>query len=198
MPFTPIAYGIEVTLNMQNSTGQEIVNVFHFKSGSINPSNADVINAGQFVAVDVWGKLRECLSGNVTALSTTARDISVLNGYSITTFISTNTHGTRGGTALPANSAIALSWRGSKSGRRNRGRTYVGVLADSDASGDIITNGLVDALILLATTLITGPSAGGIQFAVRSLADAAVHVITGYVVDTVLDSMRRRLTGRGA
>jgi hypothetical protein len=197
MPFTPILRGIEVAFHGHNATGQEIINVYHFRTQGPGVTPLDVLTVAQYMATTGWNVIRQALSSAYTADFVIGRDISVLGGYETTVYVPAPNTGAIGGAVLPGNCAIDISWRAAATGRRNRGRTYYGVLPETSAFQDTIQSSLITALINIANMLITSGSATGSDFSVRSLVDAAMKVITGFVINTTLDSQRRRLLERG-
>lgn len=199
MAFIPISGGIEGTVKMiHTATGQEIANVYHFSRigpPGVLPTDVDVV--ANYLATTLWTQTKACVPNIVQLVECNARDISVIGGYSKTDTTNSGQTGTFLGSAAPGNTAIALSWRTSASGRRERGRNYYGPLAVGSVTNDRITTPLVSALFQVGATLIGNPPAANIKFAIRSLADAAMKIVTAAVIDTVADSMRRRLLNRG-
>lgn len=199
MAFTPIPGGVEGVLKVVNSTtGQRYVNVYHFLNYRVGGiSHGDVDATANFLATTLWAAMRVCLTQNVKLLECTARDISVVSGYEKTDTTNTGQAGTIASDQLPGNAAIAVSWRTSGTGRRNRGRSYYSGLPEADVSGDRIDGTLLAALFQVGAALVGSNINGQEFFAVRSIKDIAMKVVTGFVQDTVMDSMRTRLLNRG-
>jgi len=197
MAFLPISGGIMVRVHGTNNTGQDVINVLHFRGTTPNPTQAEVIAAAQFYVTTVFPLLRQGLSTAYTLLDVTARDISVLNGYEFTQFVATNNTGLVGGEPDAANVAISQSWRTTRAGRSERGRSYWGILSEGSTTGDRINPTLVNTLITVGTAIIAQAPSVGLTFGIKSIADAVFKVVTAYVLETIVDSQQRRLTTRG-
>ena len=78
MPFTPIIRGIEVAFHGHNATGQEIINVYHFRTQGPGVTPLDVLTVAQYMATNGWTGIRQALSSAYTADFVIGRDISVL------------------------------------------------------------------------------------------------------------------------
>lgn len=199
MAFVPIPGGIEGVIKLVNSTtGQRYVNVYHFFDYRVGgPNAADVDAAANWLSTVLWPVYRPVVTANIKLLECTARNISVVSGYEKTDTTNTGQAGTASGDALPGNAACAISWRTSGTGRRNRGRSYVSGLSEEHVGGDRIDTVLLAAMFQIGAALIGSNINSEMYFAVRSIADVAMKVVTGFVQDTVMDSMRTRLLNRG-
>lgn len=198
MPTITTPNGIEVRV-IANQNGVPIVNVYHLKTGgTVTLSNLE--DAAETYA-DWYETLgRGYFHSSYVIESVIATDISVANGQQYIW----NTWSTPAGAittaAAAANAAAVISWRTPFIGRSFRGRTYVGGLANSE---------LVDAQHLQSTTaagmavdwgtLKDAWTALGLVLSVLSkYAAGALRVygllteITAIVVDTKVDSQRRR------
>lgn len=116
--------------------------------------------------------------------------------------------------ACPDNVTVAIKWQTARGGRSYRGRTYhIGLPLDSIAGDKLGTAAAANfpavyqALVTgVAAASLTGTGATSAHMAVVSkrqnkawLSSAVVTQIqTATLADTNLDSMRRRLAGRGA
>jgi hypothetical protein len=188
---------IEVVANGENiASHQDIKNVLHFRSDNGVPTNAQVDACITFVQ-GAYALLFPTCNTNYRLNSVTGRNIAVENGYEKTVYLTAPNTGTRGGNASPADNTVAMSWRTAQSGRRNRGRSYLGLYTAADINGDTITNVVVNWLTQFATYMIANGPAPGVKFGIRSLRDVGIKIVTGFVLDTVIDAQRRRLTDRG-
>lgn len=199
MAFVPIPQTVEVVLTLQNSTtGQNYVNVFHYKIvGPGSVSHQDLVDAAELIATQYWGAIRQALGSAMKLLQVVARDISVLSGEAYTSTTNSGASGTQNNDLAPGNTAMAVSWRTAATGRRNRGRTYVGGMTEPDISGDRVFGSTLSAIINAALVLLNNAPNGNLRFAIRSIKDIASKYVTAAVIETVLDSMRRRLAKRG-
>jgi len=111
----------------------------------------------------------------------------------------TNVSGTKAGDALPANCAICVSWKTGLSGRSYHGRSYIGGLVDNDMVGSVITGANITLLSNWAQAMITyaGPISCPVDLCVASIKHLSLQSINGYAMDSIGDSQRRRLPGRG-
>jgi hypothetical protein len=179
--------------------GIPINNVFHVDTGgAVTPEILDdVLNV--FVTwVDAnWMAL---LHGSYTLPQIVATDISVEDGTQAEANFFPAKVGAGAGSPMAANAAMVASWRTALTGRSFRGRTYIGGLANGvlqDAQ-NVTATFAGDAAELLITLLDVLETAGfklGILSRVANGVARAVAIITeviGLVVDTKVDSQRRR------
>ena len=117
------------------------------------------------------------------------------------------TSGTGGidGEPLPNNVCLCVSFRTGLQGRSNRGRNYPPGMVRSQQSGNYATNAYAAALAAAYQALPVAVVGDGWTWVVASRYQAGgprpsgitTNVLTALVVDRALDSMRRRLVGRG-
>jgi hypothetical protein len=204
MPFVPVPNGAEVSLHGKLS-GQDAVTTFNVtKPGSWDASNLDTLTA----AVDTFwnATLKALMSTSYQYLFTRARDMRTVIGFQS----ENGDHagfGTETGVALPNNSTIAIARKSGMTGRSSNGRIFwpgmtQDMLVDDNHVNDTWSAAATGALNTLSdlfdslswTEVIVQRSAAGVP-----LAEAVVWTVAEYImVDKVLDSMRRRLPGRGA
>lgn len=197
MAFQPIPHGIEGVMHMlDTTTGQEIVNVYHWIADP-GPSSTQVDDTALYLATTLWTVVRACLPAAVQLVECTARDISITGGYSKTDNTNSGQLGTFGGTKAPGNTALAVSWRTIATGRRNRGRNYYGPMTTNGIINDRAQSGLVAALFQVGAALLGTPPEANMSFAIRSVSDGVMKLVSAFVIDTIADSMRRRLLNRG-
>jgi hypothetical protein len=114
--------------------------------------------------------------------------------------------GTGEGDSLPLNCAWSFSFRTLLRGRSFRGRNFLpgflNSILDSPGIGNAVT--LAGVVAAYALHLITDPPAGWVWVVASHFADhepratAVLTPIVEVIVDTWLDSQRRRLVGRGS
>lgn len=176
---------------------QAVVNVLHYKytGASVTQASLDsFITAWRAAHLSQWLALHG--SGYVLQ-SIVATDISSLTGATTSQTLVTGNVGTGGSVCPPNNVALAISWRTANVGRRNRGRTYVGGLPSGHINADTIDSTLITSMGTFIAAMIAQTFTGGYDFAIASVADTLSKVVTSAVLDVILDSMRRRLPGRG-
>lgn len=107
--------------------------------------------------------------------------------------------------SLPLGTAIVNSFRTGLRGRSYRGRAYLGGLQSASLNTPT-TMKAADIVSLLSywADLANDLDAAGFDHVVASKQHngavtnpAVVHVVTDYIIDTLFDSQRRRLAGRG-
>lgn len=107
---------------------------------------------------------------------------------------------------LPFNCAHCVSFRTAQRGRSGRGRNYVMGLTDSEANASVIQTTRLNLDVAAYQALIgAGTFVAGLQFCVVSrytngaprTVGLAIPITSVLSVDTIIDSQRRRLPGRG-
>jgi hypothetical protein len=108
--------------------------------------------------------------------------------------------GTASGNATPANAAAVISWRTGALGRRYRGRTYLPGISESQQATSTVNAAYITNATALAN-LIMGFTNGGGVVGVRSVVASFVGQVLldtlFFIIDTAIDSQRKRLIGRG-
>lgn len=210
MPFVPVANTVEVELRMLLDS-QHIENTLYFNMGGA--PDPDQMNDLGNALITWWEdqystqastslELREVV---VTSLqSATAPQISVAPAVSA--------FGDLSSPVLPSNVSLCLSLRTASRGRSFRGRNYFAGLTESQVSGNTVSDPTVDALIDIYDLLRVTPVHDSGEHCVVSRfsgVDPVTHrpiprvagintlVTSVIVVDKTIDSMRRRLPGRG-
>jgi hypothetical protein len=198
MAFVPTPNGVEVTFKgTQNDI--PVVNVFHLDVHT----SPDVTLLTD--VLDVFGTW--VASSWLTIMHTSyvlnqiiAKDISVVDGEEVALNLTADNTGEGTGAPTAANAALVASWRTIKTGRSFRGRTYIGALSNAvlnDAQNVtlLFAGGVAD----LMTGLLEALDAAGYTLCVLSkyalgvarVAGLLTEII-GVVVDTKVDSQRRR------
>lgn len=210
-PFVPAPNTIQI--EMQYGTwGGKAENVFHVTGNGPITDIAGLCNAAITAFHGWWNTSLKSTQSNEYAIGTiTARDIGVEGGEAHVQFF--NEMCTHAGLALPDNVTCAVKWNTSRAGRSYRGRSFhVGLPVDFRTK-DELTGPAIAALQAAYGALPGvvsamgwggfGPTSGTLTVvskrhnkAWRAVADCTP--ITGCsITDTHLDSMRRRLSGRG-
>jgi len=205
MTFQPVPRAAKFAVVHLIPTGDEIVNVFYFtRVGDWGiPELAQACTAiGQAWVNDVMIHLSESLR----FVRIEARGERGQNDVSFEFIVPSPVQGGRGGDWLPPQVAFCVTHLTGLTGRSNRGRTYFGVLAESDVSGGFITqaraNALRDGLVSVRNNM---SSIGWTHVVVsrvrngRRLPEAITTEVIGYkYTDLVVDTQRRRQVGRGS
>jgi len=153
-------------------------------------------------------------TGNVVSLTPAnlalrevfVRDQSQLNGVSATASPTGALPGTHAGTSMPNNVSICASIRTLFTGRSARGRWYWQGLCNDQVTDNNVLSGTITSIDAALTNLASVIAALGHFWVIVSYISLGVprpggpvkFVVNDIVfVDTVVDSQRRRLPGRG-
>lgn len=103
------------------------------------------------------------------------------------------------GTLEAANVTQTISWRTGLAGKKFRGRIYIpGIMEELTTADDRSTSPENAILAAAASAWLTiSQSLGPYKPVIFHVASDLATTITSYVIDAILDSMRRRLPGRG-
>lgn len=147
--------------------------------------------------------LKSLIYSSTSLKSIIATDQTVQGGpQAITTY---NEAGTASGGLIPVGTPLVVSLRTALRGRSYRGRVYVSGLSSTfltDAAN--ISSGYAASFGSAFLTLLSSLATAGFDIVVASkqhngavTSPAATNPVIAFVVDTFLDSQRRRLAGRG-
>lgn len=192
-PFFPTAYQIEVR---GTYFGQLTENVWH----AIGPDPFDAT-----VAADIAGTMQV---GYASIMAPLSHDYSIseifvhnlagVDSGEVTLAISPAQEGGSGNPGLPGNVALCVSLRTALSGRTTRGRKYFAGLDETKVTGNLLDPTTAADILDGVNALISSMVDGGHPLAIFSRTALTLTTIsTATLVDLVVDSQRRRLTGRG-
>lgn len=197
MPFVAIPSTVKLVIQ-GTAEATACLNILHYKYTGAAPASTALntfVNAWLSAHKTQW---LACHGAHYTLQAVTATDLSVGSGATYSQPVAGPSNvGTATGIPFPNNVALAVSLKTGLSGRRNRGRVFMGGLTDNQADGSIATGAFQTQLTTLFTALVLQVFTGGFDLAIASYKDAAAKVVTSFVIDTIMDSMRRRLPGRG-
>jgi hypothetical protein len=187
-----------------NTPGGKAENVIYF-AGPADYDGPSLTALAQAVE-DSWElNVAPLVSNEITLFETVATDVSSSTGPQATDPGGIN--GAVVNAALPQNVTIAVSFRTGKRGRSYRGRLYHVGLCENQVSGDEISEAFSITLRTayenffedVATTMGDGTHHVVVSRCQDGvwLSTAEVTDVEAYVVETTIDSMRRRLLGRG-
>lgn len=198
MPIPNFPAGAKVSF-VGNRDTREWVNVFHVHktNGPIAP--ADLVTlAGIYRAF--WDNYRAAVP-TICALDVIElRGLDPLHPYALDYTNNLPSSGLRSGVATaPANVTLALSWRTGLAGRKHRGRNYIPGVVENDLTSDDRINSPFATLLssIAAQYLAAIPGGGPYEPIIYHILNDTFDAVTSFVIDSILDSQRRRLPGRG-
>jgi len=209
MPFVPLENGVRVEF-VYNQDGQIVENVQYAQFTSV-PDASDMAALG----LELAGWWSSDMSGNVSntvhlvlirikGLTTDSEPaIEYTTGLPLT--------GAQSGVALPNNVTLAIKFNTGLAGRSFRGRNYfVGLTEAHLVSQNTVSPATITALVGSYNNLIDAYEAASFLLVVASFfhgvdvdgnpiprAAGIGTVVTGFTIDSVIDSQRRRLPNRG-
>jgi hypothetical protein len=211
MPFVPVAnaVGVEMRMTLDN---QKIENTLYF----FNPTGPDATNMTLLASeLEGWWT-NECaplLPLDVALREIVITDLTTATSFQVTSALAAPVFGTVGSPALPNNVSMAVSFRTALRGRSFRGRNYIAALTEGSVVNNTVQPTQVADWIAAYAQLLTDPgiAAAGYTWCVVTrfsgvdangdpiprVAGGAQPVTAVVVTDTTVDSMRRRLPGRG-
>lgn len=205
MAFIPTPDGVKVCMRFVKG-GQQCCNVFHVKIDV--PADESVLTAiGEIFTTSWIDHLQAQTSTDTTLEAVEVTDISTAGGIGIEYATGLPQTGTLGGGIMPNNVTVATKLTTGRTGRSYRGRFYYTGISGSHltADGQHVVAGLQPIIQAFIEQLLTNLGLNGWQLAVLSLftggAPRAAGVLTevlGALVNSTLDSQRRRLPERGS
>jgi len=133
-------------------------------------------------------------------------DLSEVDSWARTVPITPPNQGTASGPALPSSNTLALSFRTNARGRSARGRNFLIGLTEGSVVGNTVEQFWIDGWVGFYQQIYDGLLTLTCEHVVLSRISDGVerpsgvsYAVTDYVVtDSVVDSQRRRLPGRGS
>jgi len=200
MPPQPvIPKWIRTVLHVTHETSAMMFPInFQYTGGASSISESLLSDLNNHVLANLIPGIQALMSNSYVYTNLDSTDRSIVGG-AYSNLVLAITGGITTGDPLPSNCADVISWRTGLSGRSNRGRTYTFGATDAQATGSIWTSGYTTLVGNLAASLVAyvGPLTCPVTTAVASVKDLEMKPITGYIIDSFVDSQRRRLPGRG-
>lgn len=203
MAFIPLPKGVRVAMEFTKN-GQLVVNVYHVISDApLVTANLNAIAA----AFQTWwatdlGATQVSALALVRVIATAIDEEGGAQGISTPT---TPIAGSVSGTDTPNNVAAVVTHLTGRVGRSYRGRTYLAGLLSSEVSNDAIPSGRVAGILAAYAALNGRILATQSKHHVVSYVNNGVprttaisSLVTGYKMNTRVDTQRRRLPGTGA
>lgn len=211
-PFVPAPNTVQVEM-VYKTNGGVAENVYHVKyAGTLTDEHA--FATALSTAFAAWETAHGAVARSVQVSLTNirVRDISAASSWVFE--YPQAIPGTDAQAACPDNVTVAIKWQTARGGRSYRGRSYhIGLPLDS-ILGDKLGTAAAANFPTVYQALITGVSGASYTGTGATSANLAVvskrqnkawlssavvtPILTATLADTNLDSMRRRLAGRGA
>jgi len=185
--------------------GQKFINILHFQ----NTNDFDTGDLGDLAEAiaDSWvANIMPLLSNQISITEVDAVDLRTQSGPEAQHIVTPPVAGSLTSPMLPSNVAVVLTKRTAKRGRSYRGRIYIPGAVHSQESGplEIGTTALANLISGLEAVLsdvdISPWVWGVLSFFLNKVArsQGVFEMGTAISADTLWDSQRRRLSGRGA
>jgi hypothetical protein len=177
---------------------REYINTLHLaRVDNAVLGSGDLSNMANVVA-DWWqNSYKTVVRPNIVGLQVVATKQDPADPLQATVYI--NAPGSWGtGTVLPGDVSAAVSWRTGLAGRKYRGRFFdFGVPSDAANINDSMTGAYIAALTAIAQYLLNHLLSANLKLVIFHKSDNTYTAVLGLIVDQLIDSMRRRLAGRG-
>jgi len=204
MPFVPVSDVVMAEMRML-LYGQKIENTLYFtKAGGFDLSEAAALNN---ILLLWWTEeYADGVSEDLSLREIVITDLSTETSFSLVSPAPTpNPTGAQSGGALPGGSALCVSFRTTSRGRSFRGRNFVSGIPRSGSTGNQVNSDIItlievayqDLISLVADMDATWVVVSRFTDGAPRVAGINTRVNSVTVVDTNIDSQRRRLTGRG-
>lgn len=201
-PFIPMPSGIHLCFDF-TTAGQNWQFCLSARKTSGGAITSGDLTAAAQAGVDWWNNTFKAGIRPGTTLRQ-VRAVDETSQGAPVGIITVGNAGTSAGGDVPLNAALVVSQRTAKRGRSYRGRAYISGLADNLASEVDFTSTVANLLATWFGTLKTNLVAAGFTMVVATkhhngviVTPAELNDVTAFVVDTHVDSQRRRLFGRG-
>lgn len=208
MAFTPVPNTARVCVKYQLH-GQDVCNIMWFEKGSVW-SGADLNTLCTAINSWVIAELIPHYSSDMLFVGTEARSMESESAPGVELPVAPPEPGTVAFTALPGNVAIAIKFLTGLTGRSFRGRNYIAGWPEPHITGNKLDTvhlpTWIGAFEALASYLV-GLAANHVVVSLFSGVDVdgkpiprttgITTPVTNYNLDDDVDSMRKRLNGRG-
>lgn len=196
MAFHPVVNTAEIVL-LSTFRGNERANVFHYQY-NVHPTSADLFALLETLRLNLLPKIKPFTNNATHFYELKGTDIDA-PGLA-TASLSLDEFGGNATASAPGNVAAVVSKRTAFTGRSHRGRWYTYDLPEGLIDGDTIQNALLSLLLDFAAQMLLSYVAGAVTFkpVVASKKLGTPAPLVSAIVDTITDSQRRRLTGRGS
>lgn len=204
MAFIPLPAGLKVELKF-TLAGELVVNVYHVTT-ELPLVSANLTNIAEAFITAWIADAAGVLSSEITLDEVIVTDVSVEDGLQVTVTTDLPAAGEVVQQSLPNNVALVISNRSDLTGRSRRGRTYIAGIPETAVQVNIVdvvtAGGLLTYHANLRTDLdVNHNTTLGVASYVSDGAPRTTALFTpftNFIVNTRIDSQRRRLPGVGA
>jgi len=207
MPFIPVANAAKVACKF-TAYGQQFINTLWFtKSGGW--TSEDLIDLCTAVNSWVVAEYAPLMSNDYSFEGSTAVDMSAEGQEGVEVPVTPPEEGGNVVAGLPGNVTGAIKFLTGFTGRNNRGRNYFVGLGENQVTGNTLSDSFTSAIIAAYDALasyLVGLAAEHVVASLYSGVDVnhkpiprtagVTKTVTQYAMDKLVDSMRKRLTGR--
>jgi len=211
MPFVPATSVVEMEFRMLLD-GQKIENTLYFKHvTTFNTSDMQILALD---AIGWWTTLVAPIQPlDLTLVEVVVTDLTTATSPQVTEAPVPPVAGTFAGNVLPNNVSLAVSFRTANRGRSFRGRNYIPCLMEGQVVKNTVESVTVTQWLSVYNQVpdLISPESGSWTWVVLSrysgtdgdgkplprTAGVATPITSAVIVDPTVDSMRRRLPGRG-
>jgi len=196
MPLPTIALTSRVVVR-GSLFGQDVEHVWACKNTASPPTEAELVSiCGAFQAT--YLTIMAPLSDQYSINEVTATFLGAATGPEFTLVISPAQQGGVASPSSPGNVALCVSLRSGFTGRRNRGRKFFSGLPESAVADNAVDSTTANNVLSGVQDLIDNLALNNTPLAVVSyVGQYSTEITTATCVDLFVDSMRRRLSGRG-
>lgn len=193
----PIPSTIRAVLHMTQHGESRVMTIGIFKING-NIQLQDLIDVTTQLKSWWDDNFRTTLVNDIQLLDITATDISEVGGQQYAAPCLNLCAGTSTAGPAPGNATHTTSWRTASASRSGRGRTYwVGMDESHVNDDDTLSSTAQVATITRSIALMVILAGLDMRLAVVSIVDSISRDVVSFVVENILDSMRRRLPSRG-
>jgi hypothetical protein len=200
MASTHIDLWVSVELICKLGTGATAETVFNYRSSTTSISEGDLLVFAQLWRDTMKPIIQAAMSNSVTLYLVRAKThfASFPNVEADAPF-PVATVGGIASAETPANVALAVKLLTGIIGRSNRGRQYWLGIPSNSFILDTAASGFISLLSAVFTKHLLGWSASGVTYipAVPSRKLGTIRPVVEFAIESILDSQRRRLLGRG-
>jgi len=192
-PVFPTAYQVEVRGHL---FGQEVENVWHVLGD--DPFDAGVASGVAGIFQTAYAAIMDPLSQDYTVNEIFVHNLAGTASGEFTLAVIPAQAGGQPVGSEPGNVAFCVSLRTALAGRRFRGRKYFAGIPTGSVVANLLDVDIANEIVTQVAILMANLAANSTPMCVFSPTGLTLTTVTAITyVDLVVDSQRRRLTGRG-